>query len=118
MRIHILGICGTFMGGLAKILKESGHIVSGADINFYPPMSNYIETIGIEMIKGYEKDSMPKADLYVIGNALSRGNECVEEILEKKLPYTSGPELLGKELKGRKVYAISGTHGKLSLIHI
>ncbi len=114
MRIHILGICGTFMGGLAKILKESGHIVSGADINFYPPMSNYIETIGIEMIKGYEKDSMPKADLYVIGNALSRGNECVEEILEKKLPYTSGPELLGKELKGRKVYAISGTHGKTS----
>ncbi len=102
------------MGGLAKILQESGHEVSGSDINFYPPMSNYIETIGIEMIKGYERDSMPKADLYVIGNALSRGNECVEEILEKKLPYTSGPQILGKELKGRRVYAISGTHGKTS----
>ena len=70
------------MGGLAIILQESGHEVSGSDINFYPPMSNYIETIGIEMIKGYERDSMPKADLYVIGTALSRGNECVEEILE------------------------------------
>ena len=112
MRIHILGICGTFMAGLAQILKESGHDVSGTDIQFYPPMSEYIEKIGIKTFKGYEKKSLPKADLYVIGNSLSRGNECVEEILERNLPYVSGPEILGKELKERKVFAVSGTHGK------
>ena len=100
------------MAGLAQILKESGHEVSGADVQFYPPMSTYIEKIGIPTIKGYKKESLPNADLYVIGNALSRGNECVEEILEKNLPFASGPEILGKELKGRNVYAISGTHGK------
>ena len=100
------------MAGLAQILKESGHEVSGADMQFYPPMSTYIEKIGIPTTKGYKKESLPNADLYVIGNALSRGNECVEEILEKNLPFASGPEILGKELKGRNVYAISGTHGK------
>ena len=100
------------MAGLAQILKESGHEVSGADMQFYPPMSTYIKKIGIPTIKGYKKESLPNADLYVIGNALSRGNECVEEILEKNLPFASGPEILGKELKGRNVYAISGTHGK------
>ena len=100
------------MAGLAQILKESGHEVSGADMQFYPPMSEYIKKIGIPTIKGYQKESLPDADLYVIGNALSRGNECVEEILEKNLPFSSGPEILGKELKGRNVYAISGTHGK------
>tara|TARA_B100001057_G_scaffold95298_1_gene91765 strand:+ start:337 stop:1635 length:1299 start_codon:yes stop_codon:yes gene_type:complete len=112
MRIHILGICGTFMAGLAQILKESGHEVSGADVQFYPPMSEYIEKIGIQTIKGYKKESLPDADLFVIGNALSRGNECVEEILENNLPFISGPEMLGKELKNRNVFAISGTHGK------
>ena len=112
MRIHILGICGTFMAGLAQILKESGHDVSGTDVQFYPPMSEYIEKIGIKTFKGYEKKSLPKADLYVIGNSLSRGNECVEEILERNLPHVSGPEILGKELKERKVFAVSGTHGK------
>ena len=112
MRIHILGICGTFMAGLAQILKESGHDVSGADAQFYSPMSDYIKKIGIKTIEGYEKKSLPEADLYVIGNALSRGNECVEEILDQKLPYVSGPEMLGKQLKGRNVFAISGTHGK------
>ena len=112
MRIHILGICGTFMAGLAQILKESGHDVSGADAKFYPPMSDYLKKIGIKTIEGYEKKSLPEADLYVIGNALSRGNECVEEILDQKLPYVSGPEMLGKELKNRNVFAISGTHGK------
>ena len=77
MRIHILGICGTFMGGLAQILKESGHKISGSDIQFYPPMSDYLDSFDIEMIKGYDIKSMPDADLYVIGNALSRGNESV-----------------------------------------
>ena len=112
MRIHILGVCGTFMAGLAQILKESGHEVSGSDIQYYPPMSDYLEKIGIKTIQGYKKDFLPKAELYVIGNALSRGNESVEEILDKKLPFISGPEMLGQELKNRNVFAISGTHGK------
>tara|TARA_B100001175_G_scaffold174131_1_gene147867 strand:- start:21422 stop:22720 length:1299 start_codon:yes stop_codon:yes gene_type:complete len=112
MRIHILGVCGTFMAGLAQILKESGHKVSGSDIQFYPPMSDYLKQISIETIKGYQADLLPDADLYVIGNALSRGNESVEKILENKLPFVSGPEMLGKELKDRNVFAISGTHGK------
>ena len=100
------------MAGLAQILSESGHEVSGSDIQFYPPMSDYLIDKGIKTIKGYDKELLPAADLYVIGNALSRGNESVEEILEKKLPFLSGPEMLGKELKGRNVFAISGTHGK------
>ena len=112
MRIHILGICGTFMGGLAQILKESGHEISGSDIQFYPPMSDYLDSFDIEMIKGYEIKSMPDADLYVIGNALSRGNESVEHILSNSLPFKSGPEMLGEILKNKKVLAISGTHGK------
>ena len=100
------------MAGLAQILSESGHEVSGSDIQFYPPMSDYLEDTGIKTIEGYDKELLPEADLYVIGNALSRGNESVEEILEKKLPFLSGPEMLGQELKGRNVFAISGTHGK------
>ena len=112
MRIHILGVCGTFMAGLAQILKESGHKVSGSDIQYYPPMSDYLKKIGIETTQGYQKEQLPEADLYVVGNALSRGNECIEEILDKKLPFVSGPEMLGKELKNRKVFAVSGTHGK------
>ena len=112
MRIHILGICGTFMGGLAQILKESGHSISGSDNQFYPPMSVHLEDLDVEMIKGYSSKSMPDADLYIIGNALSRGNECVEYILDNQLPFRSGPEMLGEILKNRKVLAISGTHGK------
>ena len=100
------------MAGLAQILKESGHEVSGSDNQFYPPMSEYIKKMGIETQTGYSKNSLPNADLYVIGNALSRGNEYVEEIIERKLPFVSGPEMLGRELKNRDVFAISGTHGK------
>jgi len=103
MRIHILGICGTFMGGLAQILKESGHSISGSDNQFYPPMSDHLENLDVEMIKGYSSKSMPDADLYIIGNALSRGNECVEYILDNQLPFRSGPEMLGEILKNRKV---------------
>ena len=110
------------MAGLAQILKESGHEVSGSDSQFYPPMSDYIQNLNIEIIQGFEEDTLPEADLYVIGNALSRGNECIEKILDQKLPFVSGPEILGKELKDRNVFAVSGTHGKtttsLSLIHI
>ena len=112
MRIHILGICGTFMGGLAQILKESGHSISGSDNQFYPPMSGHLENLDVEMIKGYSIKSMPDADLYIIGNALSRGNECIEYILDNQLPFRSGPEMLGEILKNRKVLAVSGTHGK------
>ena len=100
------------MGGLARILIESGHKVSGSDQNFYPPMSDQLNELGIQLEKGYEASKLPEADLYVIGNVLSRGNECVEEILNKKLPYKSGPEMLGEIVNDRFVIAVSGTHGK------
>ena len=114
MKIHILGICGTFMGGLAQILVEKGHIVSGSDKQFYSPMSDQLDSLGVEMIEGYEESSLPSADLYVIGNALSRGNPCVEYILNNKLDYTSGPKMLGEMIRDRTVIAVSGTHGKTS----
>ena len=106
------------MAGLSQILKESGHNVSGSDVQFYPPMSDYLTNINIKTIQGYEAKLLPKADLYVIGNALSRGNESVEHILSKNLPYVSGPEILGRELKDRNVYAVSGTHGKTSTAYM
>ena len=106
------------MAGLSQILKESGHDVSGSDVQFYPPMSDYLTNINIKAIQGYEAKLLPKADLYVIGNALSRGNESVEHILSKNLPYVSGPEILGRELKDRNVYAVSGTHGKTSTAYM
>ena len=100
------------MAGLAQILKESGHDVSGSDNQFYPPMSEYIKKMGIETYKDYSKHNLPKAELYVIGNALSRGNEHVEKIIENRLPFISGPAMLGRVLKNRDVFAVSGTHGK------
>ena len=100
------------MGGLARFLIESGHKVAGSDNNFYPPMSDQLRELDVELTKGFEPSSMPEADLYVIGNALSRGNKCVEEILNKNLPYKSGPEMLGDIIKDRFVIAVSGTHGK------
>ena len=106
------------MAGLSQILKESGHDVSGSDVQFYPPMSDYLTNINIKTIQGYEAKLLPKADLYVIGNALSRGNESVEHILSNNLPYVSGPEILGRELKDRNVYAVSGTHGKTSTAYM
>jgi UDP-N-acetylmuramate: L-alanyl-gamma-D-glutamyl-meso-diaminopimelate ligase len=100
------------MGGLARILIESGHKVSGSDNKFYPPMSDQLRELDIKLTKGYEPSSMPKADLYVIGNVLSRENRCVEEILNRNLPYKSGPEILGEIIEDRFVIAVSGTHGK------
>ena len=114
MKIHILGICGTFMGGLAQILVEKGHTVSGSDKQFYPPMSDQLQSLGVKMIEGYEESDLPSADLYVIGNALSRGNPSVEHILNQKLEYTSGPKMLGEMIRDRTVIAVSGTHGKTS----
>ena len=118
MKIHILGICGTFMGGLAQILQDSGHEVSGTDLQFYPPMSDQLNSLGITLISGYESSNLPKADLYVIGNALSRGNESVEYILNEKLPFKSGPEILGEILKEKDVIAVSGTHGKTTTAYM
>ena len=113
--VHILGICGTFMGGLALLAKETGFKVTGSDENIYPPMSNLLKEQGIEVIQGYKKKDLPKAELYLIGNVISRGNEAVEYILDTKLPYASGPEwLLENILKNRRVVAVSGTHGKTS----
>lgn len=116
MHIHILGICGTFMGGLAMLAKESGMRVTGSDLNVYPPMSTQLESLGIELIQGYEPSQLqPAPDLVVIGNAMSRGNPCVEYVLDKGLKYCSGPEWLKNYiLAERWVLAVAGTHGKTS----
>ena len=102
------------MGGLAQILAEKGHQVSGSDHQFYPPMSGQLEALGVEMIQGYDTVNLPDADLFVIGNALSRGNSSVEHILNAKLPFTSGPQMLGEMIKDKIVIAVAGTHGKTS----
>ncbi|MBL8483142.1 MAG: UDP-N-acetylmuramate:L-alanyl-gamma-D-glutamyl-meso-diaminopimelate ligase [Rhodocyclaceae bacterium] len=114
MHIHILGICGTFMGGIALIARAAGHRVTGCDANVYPPMSAQLEAEGIQLVEGYGADQLALApDLYVIGNAISRGNPLLEEILERGLPYVSGPQWLGENvLRDKWVLAVSGTHGK------
>lgn len=114
MHIHILGICGTFMGGIAAIAKELGHKVTGSDQNVYPPMSTQLENLGIELTQGWDESQFDnEPDMVIIGNALSRGNPAVEYVLSRKLPYTSGPEWLKNHLlKDRWVLAVSGTHGK------
>ncbi|MGR8935396.1 MAG: UDP-N-acetylmuramate:L-alanyl-gamma-D-glutamyl-meso-diaminopimelate ligase [Gammaproteobacteria bacterium] len=114
MHIHILGICGTFMGGLALIARELGHEVSGSDQNVYPPMSTQLEQQGIQLLPGYKAENLyPKPDLVVIGNALSRGNPEVEAVLNQGLRYVSGPQWLAEYvLQGRWVLGVAGTHGK------
>jgi len=114
MHIHILGICGTFMGGIAQLAREMGHKVTGSDLHVYPPMSDQLEASGIELSEGYHAEHLdPAPDLMVIGNALSRGNEAVEHVLDRGLPYTSGPAFLADHiLPGRWVLAVAGTHGK------
>ncbi|GAB3378012.1 UDP-N-acetylmuramate:L-alanyl-gamma-D-glutamyl-meso-diaminopimelate ligase [Azotobacter armeniacus] len=114
MHIHILGICGTFMGSLAVLAKELGHRVTGSDANVYPPMSTQLEAQGIELLQGYSPEHLePAPDLVVIGNALSRGNPAVEHVLNQGLPYVSGPQWLADHvLQGRWVLAVAGTHGK------
>ena len=113
-RVHILGICGTFMGGVALLARELGYEVTGSDVNVYPPMSTMLDTAGIAVQAGYSSEHLkPAPDLVVIGNALSRGNEAVEYVLDQQIPYLSGPQWLGENLlQGRHVAAISGTHGK------
>ncbi|NTS75673.1 UDP-N-acetylmuramate:L-alanyl-gamma-D-glutamyl-meso-diaminopimelate ligase [Catenovulum sp. SM1970] len=114
MHIHILGICGTFMGGLAVIAKQLGYKVTGSDANVYPPMSTQLEELGIELMQGYHAEHLnPEPDLVIVGNALSRGNEAVETVLNRNIPYVSGPQwLLEHVLKDKWVLAASGTHGK------
>ena len=114
-KIHILGICGTFMGGLALLARESGYEVTGCDENIYPPMSDHLNEQGIKIKHGYSVEDIPEADVYLIGNALSRGNEAVEYLLNKRANILSGPEWLYTSiLRNKKVIAVSGTHGKTS----
>jgi len=114
MHIHILGVCGTFMGSLAQLAKSLGYRVTGADFNVYPPMSTQLEAAGIELIEGFSKEQLDLSpDIYVVGNVVSRGNPLMEAVLDRGLPYTSGPEFLARHLlKDKWVLAVSGTHGK------
>jgi len=114
MHIHILGICGTFMGGVAALAKAAGHRVSGADANVYPPMSTQLARLGIDVHEGYDVGQIePAPDCVVIGNSMSRGNPTVEAVLNRGLPHTSGPQWLSEHvLNGRHVLAVAGTHGK------
>ena len=114
MHIHILGICGTFMGGVAQLARAAGHRVTGCDAGVYPPMSTQLEAAGIELIEGYGAEQAALApDCFVVGNAVSRGNPLLEEILDRGLPYVSGPQWLADHvLNGRWVLAVAGTHGK------
>jgi UDP-N-acetylmuramate: L-alanyl-gamma-D-glutamyl-meso-diaminopimelate ligase len=114
MHIHILGACGTFMGGVALLARRAGHKVTAQDRNTYPPMSTQLEAEGIELHQGYDAGQLkPPPDLVIIGNALSRGNPAVEEVLNSGIPYTSGPRWLGENyLRGKTVIAVAGTHGK------
>jgi len=114
MHIHILGICGTFMGSLAIIAKQLGHTVSGSDVNVYPPMSTQLEMAGIELMSGYSIDHIfPQPDQIIVGNVMGRGNEVVEYLLNNHIPFTSGPAWLHDHvLKDRWVLAVAGTHGK------
>ena len=114
MHIHILGICGTFMGGIAALARAAGHTVTGCDANVYPPMSTQLEALGIELIEGFGAEQLSlKPDLFVIGNVVKRGMPLMEAILNAGLPYTSGPQWLGEQILHDKwVLAIAGTHGK------
>ena len=114
MHIHVLGICGTFMGGLALLAREAGHRVTGSDAGVYPPMSDMLEREGIPVHAGYDPASLdPAPDRVVVGNALARGNPCVEHVLDQGLAFSSGPQWLAEEvLHERWVIAVAGTHGK------
>src|SRR6218665_224157 len=122
MHIHILGICGTFMGGLAALAREAGHKVTGCDAGVYPPMSDQLRALGIDLIEGFGADQLAlRPDMFVVGNVVSRARladgspkfPLMEAILDAGLPYTSGPQWLSENvLRGRHVLAVAGTHGK------
>jgi len=117
MHLHILGICGTFMGGIAAIARQAGHTVTGCDANVYPPMSTQLRALGVELTEGYDASQLATvardADVFVVGNAISRGNPLLEAILDAGRAYTSGPQWLAETvLPGKWVLAVAGTHGK------
>ncbi|HSQ70003.1 MAG TPA: Mur ligase domain-containing protein, partial [Steroidobacteraceae bacterium] len=114
MHLHIIGIAGTFMGGIAALARAAGHRVTGSDRNVYPPMSTQLEALGIELIEGYEPDQLKLApDVFVVGNVMSRGNALIEALLDSGHRYVSGPEWLAQNvLQGRWVLGVAGTHGK------
>jgi len=114
MHLHILGICGTFMGGIAALARAAGHRVTGSDRNVYPPMSTQLAALGVDIIEGYEPDQLAlDPDVFVVGNVMSRGNALVEALLDSGRPYESGPEWLARNvLAGRWVLGVAGTHGK------
>jgi len=114
MHLHILGICGTFMGGIAAIARNAGHTVTGCDANVYPPMSDQLRALGIELTEGWDASQLNlKPDVFVVGNVVTRGNPLMEAILERGLPYTSGPQWLADNmLRDKWVLAVAGTHGK------
>ena len=120
MKLHILGICGTFMGGVAALAREQGHAVDGSDQNVYPPMSTQLEQLGITLTQGYDPKAIaPDTDIVVVGNALSRGNAAVEHVLDSGMAYTSGAEWLREHvLPGRSTLAVAGTHGKTTTTSI
>ncbi len=114
MTLHILGICGTFMGGIAALARELGEAVAGSDQNVYPPMSTQLEQLGITLLQGYRAEHLqPTPDLTIVGNAISRGNAAMEYALDHRLRYISGPQWLGERvLASKRVLAVAGTHGK------
>ncbi|WP_296753227.1 UDP-N-acetylmuramate:L-alanyl-gamma-D-glutamyl-meso-diaminopimelate ligase [Thiobacillus sp.] len=114
MHLHILGICGTFMGGIAAIARAAGHTVTGCDANVYPPMSDQLRALGIELTEGWDAGQIDvRPDVFVVGNVVTRGNPLMEAILERGLPYTSGPQWLADNvLHDKWVLAVAGTHGK------
>lgn len=114
VHLHILGICGTFMGGIAALAQAAGHRVTGCDANVYPPMSAQLEALGIELVQGYGAEQIALSpDVWVIGNVVTRGNPLMEAILDRGERYVSGPQWLADHmLHGRHVLAVAGTHGK------
>jgi UDP-N-acetylmuramate: L-alanyl-gamma-D-glutamyl-meso-diaminopimelate ligase len=117
MHLHILGVCGTFMGGIAAIAKRAGNRVTGCDANVYPPMSTQLAALGIELNEGYDAGQLSgtarDADVFVVGNVVSRGNPLIEAILDAGRPYVSGPQWLYEQvLRDKWVLAVAGTHGK------
>jgi len=120
MHLHILGICGTFMGGLAALAREAGHRVTGCDANVYPPMSDQLQALGIDLVEGFGAEQLAlRPDVFVIGNVVTRGNPLMEALLDAGAPYTSGPQWLAEQVlhhhdRPRHVLAVAGTHGKTS----
>ncbi|MDH4032128.1 MAG: Mur ligase domain-containing protein, partial [Chromatiales bacterium] len=120
MHVHILGICGTFMGGVAALARAAGHRVTGSDRGVYPPMSTQLQSLGIDIVEGYEAAQLdPAPDCVVVGNVMTRGMPVVEAMLDAGLPYFSGPDWLARHvLSDRWVMAVAGTHGKTTVSSI